>query len=197
MTAKKGLVLRPGEETVVATRAHPVRLIGPALVAWCTVLLYSGLQRVLDLSWRPYEAPWTTLHTLIGWLITLAALWIGYRYVLLPVWRWFRTVFVLTNQRLALTGPLARDRVVALPLDALRTIRVVAPTGLLAMLTRSVDRGTVIADFGSLGGLKLVACPQPATMVELAEQSGRPNGNYGRFGMTTSPNNSFQGGPRG
>lgn len=197
MRPKNRLVLRQGEETIVSTRAHPIRLVGPAMIAWCTVLLYSALQRLLDLTWRPYEAPWTTLHSLVGWIITLAALWVAYRYVLLPAWRWLRTVFVLTNQRLALTGPPARDNVVALPLDALRGARVVAPTGLFAMLTRGVDRGTVMADFGALGGLKLAACPQPDAMVDLVQQSGRPAGNYSRSGMTTSSSSSFQGGPRG
>ena len=197
MTANHKLVLRPGEETIVATRAHPVRLVGPAVTAWCTVLAYSALQRLLDLTWRPFEAPWTTLHTLVGWIITLAALWVAFRYVLLPAWRWLRTVFVLTDHRLALTGPAAKDNVVALPLDALRSARTVAPAGLGAVLTRGVDRGTVIADFGPLGGLKLVACPQPQTMVELIQRSATPRGNYSRSGMTTSPSNSFQGGPRG
>lgn len=197
MRTKNRLVLRPGEETIVATRAHPVRLVGPAVIAWCTVLLYSALRRLLDLIWRPYEAPWTTLHSLVGWVITLAALWVACRYVLLPAWRWLRTVFVLTNQRLALTGPPAKDNVVALPLDALRSARAVAPTGVFAVLTRRVDRGTVIADFGALGGLKLVACPQPAAMVDLIQQSARPAGNYSRSGMSTSPTSSFQGGPRG
>lgn len=197
MRPKNRLVLRQGEETIVSTRAHPIRLVGPAVIAWCTVLLYSALQRLLDLTWRPYEAPWTTLHSLVGWIITLAALWVAYRYVLLPAWRWLRTVFVLTNQRLALTGPPAKDNVVALPLDALRGARVVAPTGLFAMLTRGVDRGTVMADFGALGGLKLAACPQPDAMVDLVQQSGRPAGNYSRYGMTTSSSSSFQGGPRG
>ena len=197
MRTKNRLVPRPGEVTIVATRAHPVRLVGPAVIAWCTVLLYSALRRLLDLIWRPYEAPWTTLHSLVGWVITLAALWVACRYVLLPAWRWLRTVFVLTNQRLALTGPPAKDNVVALPLEALRSARVVAPTGVSAMLTRGVDRGTVIADFGALGGLKLAACPQPDAMVDLVQQSGRRAGNYSRSGTSTSPSSSFPGGPRG
>ena len=190
-------MLRPGEETIVATRAHPVRLVGPAVIAWCTVLLYSALRRLLDLIWRPYEAPWTALHSLVGWVLTLAALWAAYRYVLLPAWRWLRTVFVLTNQRLALTGPHAGDNVVALPLEALRSARAVAPTGVPAILTRGLDRATVIADFGALGGLKLAACPQPDAMVDLIRQSGRRAGNYSRSGTSTSPSSSFQGGPRG
>ncbi|MBD2765261.1 hypothetical protein IEE91_08710 [Kocuria sp. cx-455] len=197
MRSKNRLVLGSGEETIVATRAHPVRLVGPAVIAWGTVLMYSALHRLLDLIWRPSEAPWTTLHSLVGWLITLAALWVAYRYVLLPAWRWLRTVFVLTNQRLALTGPPAKDGVVALPLGALRSARVVAPTGVFAMLTRGVDRGTVIADFGALGGLKLAACPQPDAMVDLVQQSGRRAGNYSSSGTSTSPRSSFQGGPRG
>lgn len=197
MKTTNRLALRPGEETIIATRAHPVRLVGPAVIAWCTVLAYSALQRVLDLIWRPHEAPWTTLHSLVGWIIALVALWVAYRYVLLPAWRWLRTVFVLTNQRLALTGPPAQDHVVALPLGALRSARAVAPTGVFAVLTRGVDRGTVIADFGALGGLKLAACPQPDVMVDLIQQSGRHTGNYSGSGTSTIPSSSFQGGPRG
>ena len=172
MTGRAALALRSGEEIVVATRAHPVALVAPALVTWCTVLCHSGLQRLLELTWRPHGQPGLTVHAALGWLITLAALWVVARHAVWPAWRWLRTRFVLTTQRLALTGPPAPQGAVALPLAALRSVRVVTPAGRIAA-PRRVDRGTVLADFGRLGGLKLVGCPRPATMRELIDGTSR------------------------
>lgn len=195
--AHGGLVVRSDEDVVVATRAHPVKLLAPALITWCTVLCYSGLRRLLELTWRPHGQPWVAVHSALGWAIALAALWVVLRYAVLPAWRWLRTRFVLTSQRLALTGPHARDGAVSLPLAALHEVRVVRPGGLPSALARRPERGTVIADFGSLGGLKLVGCPRPATMRELIERASRGAAHYSGHGMDAPPHGRYQGGPRG
>lgn len=194
MSARAPLVLRPGEEVVVATRAHPVALVAPALLTWGTVLCYSGLQRLLELTWRPHGQPWVAVHSALGWLILLAALWVVLRHAVWPAWRWLRTRFVLTTQRLALTGPPAPEGAVALPLAALHSVRVVTAAGWFAA-PRRVDRGTVIADFGRLGGLKLVGCPRPAAMREFIDGTSRGTGHYSGTGMSTS--GRFQGGAGG
>ena len=188
MSGRHGLELAPGEETVVATRPHPLALAGPAVTAWLTVLVYSALRRVLDLTWRPTDAPWTGLHTFVGWLLLAAALLLAWRRVAVPVWRWWRTRFVLTTARLALLGPPARDGAVSLPLNALQSVR--------------VTRGTVLADFGTLGGLKLAGAPQPARLTQLVRESAAQVGNYSGGGTIPGPgrpgpHTAQQGGPRG
>lgn len=195
MSIADRLNLAPEENLVVVTRAHPVRLVRPAVIAWLTVLGYSALRRLLDLVWRPFETPWTTLHSLVGWTLTLVAVWVLFRHVLRPVWRWLRTRFVLTTHRLALTGPPVRDNAVALPLDALGVTRITAPSG-VAALARGVDRATVVADFGTLGGLKLVDCPRPRTMVDLIRRQAGVRSHYSGNGMSTPTHGRFPGGPR-
>ncbi|CAL8897050.1 hypothetical protein [Kocuria varians] len=171
MRRSRLLDLAPGEETVVATRSHPLKLAGPAAAAWLLVLLYSALRRVLDLTWRPTDTPWTTVHTFVGWVLALAALAAAWRFVVLPVWRWLRTRFVLTTRRLALVGPPVKDGQVSLPLTELRSVRVTRGEGTPGAAREVLDRGTVLADFGPLGGLKLAGCPQPARFVELVRES--------------------------
>ncbi|MDN5632212.1 hypothetical protein RGB72_06800 [Glutamicibacter protophormiae] len=171
MSRSGTLALAPGEETVVATRAHPLKLVGPALAAWLIVLCYSALSRVLDLTWRPTDTPWTTVHTFVGWVLALAALLAAWRFVVAPVWRWLRTRFVLTTRRLALVGPPVRNGEVALPLEALRSVRVTRGATTPGEAREGLDRGTVLADFGHLGGLKLSGCPQPARFAQLVRES--------------------------
>ncbi|RKQ34193.1 hypothetical protein [Kocuria tytonis] len=196
------LDLAPGEETVVATRPHPLGLVRPALAAWLTVLVYSALRRVLDLTWRPTDTPWTTLHTFVGWVLLVVALLAAWRFVLIPAWRWLRTRFVLTTARLALLGPAARDGVVHLPLSALGSVRVTRGAATAGETREVLDRGTVLADFGPLGGLKLAGCPQPARFAQLVRESAAGVGNYSGGGDTAGPGrpgtpNAQQGGPRG
>lgn len=166
-----GLHLEPGEQTLVDSRPHPVHLVVPAAVLWVTVLVYSAARRLLDLTWNPVAAPWTTLHSFIGAALLAAALWVAISYVALPVWRWWRTRFVITDRRLALVGPYAPSGAVALPLEAVQGLRVAAPSGVHSLTNRWVDRATVIADFGRLGGLKLVGCPRPDMVADLIQDA--------------------------
>ena len=196
------LELAPGEETVVATRAHPVKLVIPALAAWVIVFGYSALRRVLDLTWRPTDTPWTTLHSFVGWLLLITASLLAWRFVFSPAWRWLRTRFVLTTARLALVGPRARHGVVSLPLDALHSVRVTRGPGWLGDSHESLARGTVLADFGNLGGLKLTVCPRPGRFAELIRESSVAAGNYSGGGVIAGPGHpgthiAQQGGPRG
>ena len=202
MSGRHGLELAPGEETVVATRPHPLALAGPALIAWLTVLVYSALRRVLDLTWRPTDAPWTGLHTFVGWLLLAAALLLAWRRVAVPVWRWWRTRFVLTTARLALLGLPARDGAVSLPLNALQSVRVTRGATEVGAAREHLDRGTVLADFGTLGGLKLAGAPQPARLTQLVRESTAQVGNYSGGGTIPGPgrpgpHTAQQGGPRG
>ncbi|WP_144931326.1 hypothetical protein [Kocuria marina] len=200
--SRRALDLAPGEDTVVATRAHPMKLVAPALAAWAIVFGYSALRRVLDLTWRPTATPWTTLHAFMGWLLLIAALLLAWRFVLSPAWRWLRTRFVLTTARLALVGPPARDGAVFLPLNELRSVRVTRGATRPGEAREGLDRGTVLADFGGLGGLKLASCPQPARFAALVRESAADAGNYSGGGNTAGPGYpgthiAQQGGPRG
>ncbi|WP_243635664.1 hypothetical protein [Kocuria tytonicola] len=177
MRARHALELAPGEETVVATHPHPLGLVRPALAAWLTVLVYSALSRVLELTWRPTANPWTALHTFVEWVLLAAALLAAWRFVLAPAWRWLRTRFVLTTSRLALVGPAAANGAVALPLQALHCVRVTRGATEVGAAREGLDRGTVLADFGSLGGLKLAGCPQPARFVRLVREAAAGRGN--------------------
>lgn len=202
MSPRHGLALEPGEQTVVATRPHPLVLVGPALAAWLIVFAYSALRRLLDLTWRPTDAPWTGLHAFVGWLLVLAALLAAWRFTLAPAWRWTRTRFVLTTSRLALLGPPAHDGAVALPLTALQSVRVTRGATEEGSTREELDRGTVLADFGILGGLKLTGCPQPAHFARLVRGGAGSAGNYSGEGTAPGPvhpgpHTAQQGGPRG
>ncbi|MDO4919684.1 hypothetical protein [Kocuria sp.] len=202
MSRAHGLELGPGEETVVATHPHPLGLARPALAAWLLVLVYSALRRVLDLSWRPTSTPWTTLHSFVGWVLLVAALVAAWRFAVVPAWRWLRTRFVLTSERLALVGPSAGRTPVSLPLGELRSARVTRGASEVGAARQGLDRGTVLADFGDMGGLKLAGCPQPARFVALVRESAARVGNYSGAGSTTTPGSpgphtAQQGGPRG
>ena len=202
MRSRLGLELVPGERTVVATHPHPLGLGRPALAAWLTVLVYSALRRVLDLTWRPTANPWTALHTFVEWALLVAALLAAWRFVLAPVWRWWRTRFVLTTARLALVGPAAANGAVALPLHGLHSVRVTRGATEVGAAREGLDRGTVLADFGALGGLKLAGCPQPARFAQLVRESAAGPGNYSGAGTLPGPGHpgphtAQQGGPRG
>ena len=202
MRARHGLETAPGEETVVDTHPHPLVLVRPALAAWLTVLVYSALSRVLDLTWRPTENPWTALHTFVEWVLLVAALLAAWRFTLAPVWRWWRTRFVLTTAQLALVGPAAANGAVSLPLHALNSVRVTRGATEVGATREGLDRGTVLADFGALGGLKLAGCPQPARFVQLVRESAAGTGNYSGAGTIPGsgrpgPHPAQQGGPRG
>ena len=55
--------------------------------------------------------------------------------------------------------------------EALRSVRVTRGAATPGEARESLDRGTVLADFGHLGGLKLSGCPQPARFAQLVRES--------------------------
>ena len=76
------------------------------------------------------------------------------------------------------------------------------PAVLAGAAREHLDRGTVLADFGTLGGLKLAGAPQPARLTQLVRESAAQVGNYSGGGTIPGPgrpgpHTAQQGGPRG
>lgn len=100
----KGSQLADGEQIILNLRSHwktliPAIIVAAVLVAIPTVASY--------LSYGHEYGSWISLGT------TLVALIIGVRYVLIPIWRWTTSRFVVTNrkvsQRSGLLTKVSRD----------------------------------------------------------------------------------------
>lgn len=156
-------VLQPGERVLVSTRAHGSRLLRPFLVLLLSVFALSLAQRALQLHWRPAAEPWTTLHAGLDLVLLVAAAWVVLRRCLLPLLRWWRTRYVLTDRRLVLLRPGRGRRTVALPLGHLWRVDVECGRG--PRLGRR--DGRLVADFGPLGGLRLEHAPEARRFAEL------------------------------
>lgn len=160
------LELGPGEQVVVSTRAHASKLWRPLAVLVIAVFLHSLLQRALEVRWRPMDQPWTTVHTVLGWVVTLLLILVILLAVLRPLIRWARTRFVLTDQRLMLLGPSAPSGGVRIPLAWLVNVhgsRARGPMG-------SAGIGTLSADFGQAGILRLGHSPSVEEFAGLIEE---------------------------
>ena len=160
------LELGPGEQVVVSTRAHASKLWRPLAVLVIAVFLHSLLQRALEVRWRPMDQPWTTVHTALGWVVTLLLLLVILLAVLRPVIRWARTRFVLTDQRLMLLGPSAPSGGVRIPLAWLVEVhgsRARGPMGAAGI-------GTLSADFGQAGILRLGHSPSVEEFAGLIQE---------------------------
>ena len=163
------LELGPGEQVVVSTRAHASRLWRPLAVLVGAVFLHSLLQRALEVRWRPMDQPWTTVHQVLGWVLTLLLALVILLAVLRPVIRWARTRFVLTDQRLMLLGPSAPSGGVRIPLERLVHVhgaRAGWPLG-------GSGIGTLNADFGQSGILRLGHSPRAAEFAQLIDEKAQ------------------------
>ncbi|MFI7581337.1 hypothetical protein [Kocuria kalidii] len=159
--------LQPGERVLVSTRAHGARLTRPFLVLLLTVFVLSSAQRALELRWRPVAEPWTTVHAGVEITLLLVAGWVVLRRCLRPLLRWWRTRYVLTTHHLVLLRPGGAGRTVTLPLHQLR--RVGVERGRSPALGRR--DGRVVADFGSLGGLRLEHAPEAQRLAQLIRRA--------------------------
>lgn len=159
------LRLEPGEQVIVSTRAHPSKLWRPGVVLLVAVFLQAFLQRTLEVRWRPLDQPWVTLHEIAGWVVTLALLIVTLLAVLRPVIRWLRTRFVLSDRRLMLVGPSAPSGAVRIPLSWLVRVDARPAAGPLG----SAEIGTLTADFGQAGILRLSHSPRVEQFARLIE----------------------------
>lgn len=165
------LELEPGEQVVVSTRAHPSRLWRPLAVLVVTVFLQALLLRALEVRWRPQDEPWATLQTVAGWTVTLLALLVILLGVLRPLIRWVRTRFVLTDRRLMLLGGTTPSGGVRIPLAWLVRAQGRPAAGPLG----SAGVGTLTADFGQAGILRLGHAPRAEDFAQLIETRAAPH----------------------
>lgn len=163
----KNLRLDPGEHVVVSTVAHPSKLLKPTAVLVLSVFAHGLLQRMLEVRWRPVEQPWTTIHSVLGTGLSLLLLLVIVLAVVRPVVSWALTRFVLTNHRLMLVGGAAPRGGVRIPLVWLQ--RVEAQPG-RSLLGRS-GIGTLSADFGASGVLRLNHAPQVQRFANMIEET--------------------------
>lgn len=171
---KKKLRLEPGEQVVVSTVAHPAKLIKPAVVLVVSVFLHGLLQRMLDVRWRPIEQPWTSIHTVLGAALSILLILVVVLAVLRPVVRWARTRFVLTSRRLMLVGGAAPRGGVRIPLAWLQRVDTQVARGPVG----SAGIGTLSADFGQAGILRLSYAPRVVEfgrLIETKAQANRPH----------------------
>ena len=159
--------LQPGEQVLVSTRAHGCRLLRPFLVLLLTVFTLSLAQRALQLHWRPVAEPWTTVHAGLNLVLLVVAAWVVVRRCLVPLLRWWRTRYVLTDRHLVLLRPGRARRTVALPLAQLWRVDVERGRG--PRLGRR--DGRLVADFGPLGGLRLENAPEAGRFAELIRRA--------------------------
>lgn len=165
MSLKKKLRLEPGEQVVVATLAHPSKLIKPAVVLVLAVFLHGLLQRILEVRWRPIDQPWTSIHTVLGVSLSVLLVLVILLAVLRPLLRWARTRFVLTDRRLILVGGAAPRDGVRLPLAWLHGVDAAPGRGPLG----STGIGTLSADFGQAGTLRLTHAPRVEAFGQLIQ----------------------------
>lgn len=161
----KALRLEPGEYVVVSTMAHSSKLLKPAMVLIAAVFVHGLLQRMLQVRWRPVDQPWTTVHSLLGTALGLLLVIVVVFAVIRPLIRWALTRFVLTNRRLMLLGSAAPRGGVRIPLAWLVHVEAKPGRGLLG---RS-GIGTLSADFGQAGLLRLSHAPRAEDFAALIE----------------------------
>lgn len=143
--------LEPGEEVVTCNRAHPTRLLRPALTLLAAIFLASVLQVVAGAypAWSP-----------VGPILLVAAL----IYAVARLCRWLVTGYALTTRRIVIFRSLRARRPLALPLE--HVLGVVGPRG---VAHRVVGSGTVrVALPGQ--AFDLTHQKEPARFARLCEQ---------------------------
>ncbi|MDO5619121.1 PH domain-containing protein [Kocuria sp.] len=161
----KKLRLEPGEHVVVSTLAHPSKLLKPAVILVIAVFVHGLLQRMLEVRWRPMDQPWTTVHSVLGTGLSLLLLLVVVLAVIRPVIRWALTRFVLTNRRLMLVGGAAPRGGVRINLAWLLRVDAQRARGPLGR----AGIGTLSADFGQSGVLRLHHAPRVEQFAELID----------------------------
>lgn len=163
----KNLSLEPGEQVVVSTVAHPTKLLKPAIRLVVVVFIHAFVQRMLQVRWRPVEAPLTTIHSFLSVSVSLLLVLIVFFGVIRPCIRWAFTRFVLTDRRLMLVGAAAPRRGVRIPLAWLLRVEAEVGRGPLGM----AGIGTLTADFGQAGILRLNHAPKVEEFAKLIQQT--------------------------
>lgn len=163
----KNLRLESGEHVVVSTVAHPSKLLKPAVVLVLAVFTYALLQRMLEVRWRPMDETWTTIHGLLGTALSLLLVLVIVLAVIRPVVRWALTRFVLTDRRLMLVGGAAPRGGVRIPLVWLHRVEAHPGRGFLG----AAGIGTLSADFGASGVLRLSHAPQVEQFARLIQDT--------------------------
>lgn len=167
-------LLAQGESVVMELRTHVKKVVVPVIVLMLTVvaaLLLIWVVRSQD------AASWFI------WVILGVALIVAVRWVLVPIWRWRTTIYVVTNRRL-----ITREGIVTRTGRDIPLYRINDVTYEKDLLDRMLGCGTlIVSDATDKAGVKLYDVPQVervhVTMNELLFQHD-DGGDGGEFPPT-------------